>query len=125
MKRDMDLARSILFAIEASEDDPRGWVEDLGSFEGHSATAVSYHIKLLYEAGLIEADDLSTGGEGNFRWLAKQLTWDGHEFLEAARKDSLWDQAKRLTLDKTGGLSLELLKAVLIRLGKQAVTAGG
>ena len=125
MKRDMDLARSILFAIEASEDDPRGWVEDLGSFEGHSDTVVSYHVKLLYEAGFIEADDLSTAGEGNFRWLAKQLTWEGHEFIDTARKDSLWERAKRLTLDKTGGLSLELLKAVLISLGKQAVVGGG
>ena len=125
MKRDMDLARSILFVIEASKDDPRGWVEDLGTFGGHSDTEVSYHVKLLYEAGFIEADDLSTAGEGNFRWLAKQLTWEGHEFLDAARKDSLWERAKRQTFEKTGGLSLELLKAVLINLGKQEVIGGG
>ena len=120
MKRNMDLVRSILLAIEASEDDPRGWVE-LASFEGLSDTEVSYHVKLMDQAGLIEADDLSTGGEDGFRWQAKGLTWDGHEFLDAARKNSVWERAKRQTLDKTGGLSLELLKTALINIGKQAI----
>ena len=120
MKRDMDLVRSILLAIEASEDDPRGWVE-LASLEDRSDTEVSYHVKLMDQAGLIEADDLSTRGEDGFQWQAKGLTWDGHEFLDAARNNSLWERAKRQTLEKTGGLSLELLKTTLINLGKQAI----
>ena len=118
MKRDMDLVRSILLKIEASEDDPRVGIR-LGSFEGHSAIEVSYHVKLLTQAGLIEARDRSTFG--GFSWVPQQLTWDGHEFLDAARSDNLWKQAKSIVLKQTGGLSLEVLKSVLINHAKQMV----
>ena len=116
MKRDMDLARSILLAIEASDQEP-GHEIDL-SIGDHTDVEVSYHVMLLHEAGLIEALDLGMVG---LAWRPKRLTWQGHEFLEAARSDSLWERAKRRALDETGGLSLELLQTVLISLGKQAV----
>jgi len=118
MKRDMDLVRAILLKIESSEGDPRKRVM-LGSFEGHSNIEVSYHVKLLAQAGLIEARDHSTFS--GFAWVPQQLTWDGHEFLDAARSDNLWKQAKNVVLKQTGGLSLEVLKPVLINLAKQAV----
>ena len=118
MKRDMDLVRSILLKIEASEGDPRMRIR-LGSFEGHSAIEVSYHVKLMTQAGLIEAKDRSTFD--GFRWEPQQLTWAGHEFLAAARDGNLWERAKRIALKQTGGLSLEVLQEVLINLAKQAV----
>ena len=104
--------------IEAGEDDPRRGIR-LGSVEGHSGIEVSYHVKLLDQAGLVEAIDRSTLGE--FRWVPKQLTWAGHEFLDAARSVTLWERAKSIVLKQTGGLSLEILQEVLINLAKQAV----
>ncbi len=118
MKRDMDLVRSILLKIEASEDDRRAGIK-LGSVEGHSAVEVSYHVKLLAQAGLIEAKHLSTFDTS--KWVPRQLTWAGHEFLDAARDANLWERAKCTVLKQTGGLSLEVLKSVLIKLAKQAV----
>ena len=117
MKRDMDLARTILFAIEQNEDDPLGWIEL--NIPDRSAEEVAYHVMILAEAGLIEAQDLST--MGGFDYKPKRLTWQGHEFLDAARSDTLWERAKKLTLEQTGGLSLDLLKAALLLLGKQAL----
>ena len=116
MKRDMDLARSILLAIEASDEEPGQWIRL--KLENRTDTDVSYHVMLLSEAGLIKARDLGTVG---FAWYPTRLTWQGHEFLDAARNNGLWERAKRIALDKTGGLSLELLQTVLIDLGKQAV----
>ena len=54
MKRDMDLARQILLKIEEYPD-PTGWVDII--IEGYSDQEISYHIKLLYQAKLIEAYD--------------------------------------------------------------------
>jgi hypothetical protein len=56
-----------------------------------------------------------------FDYKPKRLTWQGHDFLDAARSDTLWENAKKLTLEQTGGLSLDLLKAALLSLGKQAL----
>ncbi len=57
MKRDMDLARRILFSIE-DYTQPDGWVPL--KFDNVSGKVVSYHVKLLYKAGLIEAVDLTS-----------------------------------------------------------------
>ncbi len=117
MKRDMDLAREILFAIENS-DCEKGWAET--AIAGRSAREISYHVKLLSQAGLITAIDCSTMMGDD--WKAESLTWAGHEFLDASRKTSIWERAKALVLEKTGGLSFEALKATVIELAKQAVS---
>ncbi len=117
MKRDMDLARRILFSIEESEHSPFRWI-DL-NYPEHSSEKVAYHVRILAEAGLIEALDFTT--RGRFDWKPKRLTWHGHEFLDAARSDTLWEQAKAKMREHTSGLGADLLKAVLQDLGKQAL----
>jgi DNA-binding transcriptional ArsR family regulator len=94
MKRDMDLARKILFAVEACND-PLGPQSEL-KIEGYSDQMISYHVKVLAEAGLLEAEDVSEMGSDGFRWWAESLTWQGHEFLEAARDDTRWPVVSRL-----------------------------
>ena len=116
MQRDMDLIREILLCIEAHAS-PDKWLEI--SIEGRSEEEISYHVKLLTQAGLVEARDVSTIGE--FSWKPTSLTWEGHEFIEAARDEAMWERAKRLMIDRGGGLSFEVLKAVLIDLVKTSV----
>ena len=113
MKRDMDLVRKLLFEIEKC-DDPWGPHQSL-KIDGYSNQVVSYHIKLLAEAGLIEAQDVSEMGADGFRWWAGSLTWEGHEFLEAARDDARWNRTKKLVVEKAGGLAFEALKFALIQ----------
>jgi len=113
MKRNMDLARMILFEIEKCEE-PWGPHQEL-KIESFSSQEISYHIKLLYQAGLIEAEDASTMGPNGFCWFAGSLTWEGHEFLEAARDDNRWNKTKKLFTDKGSGLVFEALKFVLIQ----------
>ena len=122
MKRDMDLARRILLEVEA---DPKttGFGYRRVDIEGHDQAEVSYHIRLLSDAGLLEAKSLST--TAGLDWRVIRLTYAGHEFLEASRKDTLWQKAKSTVLEKTGGLSFEVLKAVLLKLATDAVTGGG
>jgi hypothetical protein len=49
------------------------------------------------------------------------LTWQGHEFLDAARNDTIWRKATGKLVAVTGGTSLEVLKELLIAGAKQAV----
>ena len=85
--------------------------------EGRSDAEISYHVKLLHEAGLIHAVDVSS--PQRLRWLPGHLTWAGHEFLELTRRDTLWERAKTKMLNETGGLCLELLQAVLLDLARR------
>ena len=57
---------------------------------------------------MIEAVDLST--MGGICWKPKRLTYAGHQFLDAARSDTVWQKAKSLVAKSTGTLTLEGLK---------------
>ncbi|OHE31902.1 MAG: hypothetical protein A3K40_01410 [Syntrophobacterales bacterium RIFOXYC2_FULL_60_23] len=101
MKRDMDLIRENLLAIEAY---PESDAYDLNlSFPGHSEDEVSYHCRLLLDAGMIDAKCLQAMEEPD-EWAIQGLTWAGHEFLEASRDDSRWNKAKKILSEKTGSL---------------------
>lgn len=80
----------------------------------YSEKEVCYHVKLLEEAGLIEARIMTAMG-GEFECVVNSLTWAGHEFLEAARDNSRWEKVKRLVVEKTGSLPFEVLKAGLLQ----------
>lgn len=117
MKRDMDLARKILLMIEEYPE-PDHLIEP--EMEGYSTKVVSYHFKLLHQAGLIEADESPEIGVDLY-WWATSLTWSGHEFLDASRDETRWKKAKDFALNKGGTLSFEILKQVLIHMTKQAM----
>ncbi len=117
MKLDMDLVRDILLVVEADpEADGTGFARV--EIPGREFRDVSYHIKLLAGAGLIGATDCTTSG--GFDWRATALTWEGHKFLDEARDKGLWEKAKGAIRDKGVPLTIEVLKAVLGHLAKQA-----
>lgn len=114
--RDMELVREILLQLEKAEYD--GLPKQV-SVEAYTENQVNYHVKLLYEAGLIEANEITAANYGP-EWEPIALTWDGHEFLEAARDRSRWSKALEVVKEKSGGLVFEVLKTVLIQSAKAA-----
>jgi len=114
MKRDMELIRKILLAIE--EDGQGLGILDL-EFDDYDDEFVSYQIKLLAEAGLITANDCST--RAGLSWRARSLTWDGHEFLDAARNDSVWNKAIAKLKGQASTVPFEVLRLVVIQTCKE------
>jgi hypothetical protein len=121
MKRDMDLVREILIAIEDAPFD--GGPLRLMPPANYSPDQVAYHIMLLHQAGLIFAFDFSTDVAPD--WRPGYLTWEGHEFLNAARDGGRWSRAKTLVLEKGGGLVFEILKEALVYEMKKRVFGAG
>jgi len=115
----MDLARKILMEIEAREDADGARVVAV-EIDGHSQHEIAYHVKLLSEAGLVEASEFRSSD--GLECVPFGLTWSGHEFIDEARKDSLWQKAKKIVLEKTGGLTFEGLKIVLTQLIRDSLS---
>ena len=116
MKRNMDLIRSILFEVEALHPNQGGKQIEIN---GRDFAEVTYHVVLLHEAGLIRA---TVEYEKNQpRCFVDRLTWEGHEFLEAARNDAFWKKAILTIRNKAGGLGYEVLRHVLVQMAKDAV----
>ncbi|MBB3775319.1 hypothetical protein FHS52_001262 [Erythromicrobium ramosum] len=89
MKRDMDLVRDILLAVEAAPMHLR----DAVLIDGRDPELVKGHTHLLVEAGLLRQPfSRSHGSAVVFSGLT--LTWDGHEFLETIRDGKIWEKTK-------------------------------
>lgn len=110
MKRDMDLVRELLLAIEC-EGTPT--LRDMPKAPPASDLEVGYHIGMLVDAGLLSAVDLGEKGSEEYGDIA--LTWEGHEFLETVRDPQVWSTAKA-GAKKIGSFSI----GVLVELAKAA-----
>lgn len=115
MKRDMDLFRMLLLEVEKQPFEESGYVSK-PAVAGFSEEEVCYHAHLAQDAGFIEATFLP----GTTEFMVKRLTFAGHEFLDAAREDKLWNKAKHTVLSNAGTLTVEALKTALSLLMQQA-----
>lgn len=115
MKRDMDLAREILRQVEEKS---QGMGTVTLEIPGHTDQEVSYHIMILHQAGLLEGVDFSS--TGGLAWKAKRLTWEGHEFLDAIKNDTVWNKVKKTVTEKGGAIPFELLKVLAVQVAKAA-----
>jgi hypothetical protein len=101
MQRDMDLIREILFKMEANN---AGFAPPLLEIEGDYTTAqITHHVWLLGNAGLLKVTDVTSLGSEGPEAIPVSITWEGHEFLAAARNDTVWSQAKEKA-KSVGGL---------------------
>jgi len=71
----------------------------------------------MEEAGLIKAQLQ--------RNKVERLTWAGHDFLDAARSEEIWNQTKKVVAEKTSSISFELLKLALVEGTKVALRQAG
>ena len=108
MKRDMDLVREILLRIE----DTPGFAPKNIEVEGHSEESVGYHIYLLIDAGFVEGIETTHIGSNGPTGFARRMTWEGHEFLDAAREPGRWDTVKT-AIGKIGGATLPIWATLL------------
>ena len=120
MKRDIDLIRKLLIHLEEKQNDQIIMELEL---DGHDKNEVMYHFILMDQAGLIrcEREFSSTTSDRVIKVYPFSLTWQGHEFLEASRNEKMWSKAKTLIKSKSGALSFDVLKALLISMAKEAV----
>jgi hypothetical protein len=123
MKRNWDTIRGILIRLEAL--DPETGALQLGDFPTDKAYEYSYHVELLIEARLIYGHMSKTIGRHAQNFLAQRLTWQGHEFLDAIRSDTVWNKTKTTFfkdgLSMTFDLVMEVAKDVAVSVLKSAV----
>jgi hypothetical protein len=113
MKRDMDLIREILLEVEKSPSLEGCHVKILG----RTSEELYYNAQQAQDAGLIEAK--FAHGSADFHVV--RLTYEGHEFLDAARNDTRWAKAKDIVIKNTGTLTLGALKIALESLIRHAL----
>ncbi len=114
MKRDMNLVREILLFVEGCTQYGGPGVVEIA---GREPADVEYHVKLLHQAGLLEV--MGPGSIYGAGWTVLGLTWEGHEFIDAARSATTWRKALEMFQTAGVGAAKELLLPLLLSLGKQ------
>src|SRR5215813_3685824 len=105
MKRDMDIVRHLLLWVESDRT--------LQLPSDVTQETFAYHAQLMIDAGLIEGT-VHYGSRRGIRapdaFHIQRLTWAGHDFLEAARNDTVWRTAKEKILKPGVSWTFDLLK---------------
>ena len=111
MKRDMDLVRKILLAIEEEHDGHS--VAQVNKIEGYPDDQVHYHVRLLLAEGYIA---------GKATYAIRGLSWEGHDFLDAIRHPDVWNRVKR-KLEVIGGqASIVVVKDTAIKIAEEILS---
>jgi Hypothetical protein (DUF2513) len=113
MKRDPDLCRQILLEVE--RDSPKL------DIEGHTEAEILYHCELLVEAGLLQGQVVRGGSGEIVGAMIQKLTWEGHDFLDAARSDTNWKKAKDQIVKTGGSWTFEIVKSLLVEIAKRSL----
>ena len=111
MQRDMELIRKILFAIEKEYVDV--WLDysDL-KIEGYNFKTVGYHCSILYDAGLVYDYKGKYAENELYFFGVGRLTWEGHDFLDKIRSDTVWNKTKETITSKGLPFVIDVIKEV-------------
>ena len=109
MKRDMELCRKILFAIEEEYIDVA--IRNL-KIENYPMEQVAYHCKILHEAGLVSDYEAKYGGNHIISFDVGSITWNGHEYLDTIRQDSRWNEIKKQIISKSLPMTIDVITRV-------------
>lgn len=121
MKRDLELVKLILEHFEDKSD----WHgEKVVPIESYEQKLVDYHIQIMYEAGLLNAEPAITDNGRIYDALPFRLTWQGHEFLDNIKDKSRWVKIKKLVKEKGGSFSFELIKGLASKLAEHQLLGG-
>lgn len=121
MKRDMDLIIKVLKYIEEHNTATNSIVVEIEGYDSEEEReAVQYQVKLLKDAGYIEAK----GSLNPYEFYVRSITWEGHEFLDAARNEAVVSEAKEIAKKKGMdflNLPFELTKTLLVEVAKRSL----
>lgn len=109
MKRDMELIRKILFLIEKQYVDVA--LYDL-KVESYDMKTIAYHCDLLHQAGLLKSYAGQYAGGELYSFGVGSLTWEGHNYLDQIRSDTIWNKTKEVIKDKGLPLIIETVKEI-------------
>ncbi|MEL0344381.1 DUF2513 domain-containing protein [Streptococcus sp. 53] len=109
MKRNMDLCRLILFKIE---DEYKSTALSHLQIDGYDIEIIAYHCDLLFEAGLIKSYKPTYASDKIYFFSVGALTWEGHDFLDKIRENTMWNRTKNRIKENALPMTLEVIKTI-------------
>ena len=121
MQRNMDLIRAIAFKVEEATEAINS---DEIKIEDYTDQQIGYHCELMHEGGLIDAMSIATMDSQFAELRIKRLTWEGHDFADAARSDTIWNKVNGAVKTGAASVTFDTLKGLLTTAAGHAVNLG-
>src|SRR5262245_3850892 len=116
MKRNIELVRKIMLAVESHE---HGFAPFSISIDGFSKEEIGYHSYLIIDSGLAEGVNDTAQDSPSPEYAIRHLTSKGHDFCDAAREPSRWQKAMTKVASVGGSVTIKTLQALLIAYSKE------
>lgn len=123
MKLNYDCVRDVLLALEESltidvEDDGdysynsllSNEIIQLDRLSKYSKKDIIYSVLKLIEVGYLNGD-IYNEGDGLISFCVNDIKYKGHEFLQAIKSDTVWEDVKKITI-KIGSISLPIISSI-------------
>jgi hypothetical protein len=129
MQRNWDLLRWIMNQAQSCKGGYPLVLSDGSAYNGHhyplnigelDFDEVYEHILLLRDSDLAEVQDFESTFSGPTGAAIIRLTMTGHDFLEAAQDETLWEKAMTVVSEKGGAVTVGVLTQILSTLVKQS-----
>ncbi|KOP29515.1 hypothetical protein ADM98_11650 [Exiguobacterium sp. BMC-KP] len=120
MKLDHDCVRETLLSIEENELTTEYRMITLlknPRLDQFSPDIIFHVLQTLESAGFIRGEEIKLPG-GNFNFVIKEMTWQGHAFLDNIRDDAVWKEVNELS-SKFESVSLNVLAETAASLLKE------
>lgn len=102
MQRDWNLIRHILLKVESLS---AGETMDAIQIDNFDAPTIAEHVRILLNKGLLAGKMYDTNCGSTY--LITGMSWDGHDFLENAKNDTVWK--KVMSESKARGTSMTMV----------------
>ena len=106
MKRDMDVIRLLLLQLEGDE-------KAAEKLKACDEPLVVYNAALLVDSGLAEGAVACGADNSPVSVAMNHMAWRGHDFLDAARDETLWKKAKQTVMKPAASYTFEIVKEYL------------
>lgn len=128
MKFNLDCARDILFLLEDKptitpdlEFDSINIQEIADDLDKYEIQDIANTLLLLEEADFIVAEALG-GNDSLCDFTVVRITYDGYQFMESIRSDSVWDKTKSVCT-KVGSFSISVISQIAVSIIASLVNA--
>lgn len=121
MKRDWDIVRAVLLAVEARKSGDSDVTSD--DIKGVTSDVAAYNMWLLYKEGLAQGGGRDPDGMGEPHVFLTSLTWSGHELLDSMRTDTIWNRIKDTARQKGIELTVDAIKMLAKYVYEQVISS--
>lgn len=121
MKLNFDCVRDLMLAAEDipyNENPTMIYFLKNSRLSQYSPDDIYYSMEKIVEAGFVKLRRVKTLS-GPFDGIFIGITWEGHQFLDSIRSDTVWEKAKEKVKKTIGSTSLQVLSSVAVSIASK------